>query len=217
MFGQIPYSKEQKRTLEEKGAAFGEARERYNRKLWDLTEVLSGYGRRKREVCELLMGLPMGCKSQRCQQILERSLFALQSGRGDERSGATGAALREWGRRDLSFPDIEGKKPQEAFAQYEAVCAALNRDADKFSSMVEPITRWVSCAGALMNEVRLRQENPTRAKRVADLLALFLDAELFRKEGAEILLRREELKLACDAIEAAVAAVVVQRKKTTQE
>jgi len=213
MFGQIPYTKEQKRILEEKGNAFGEARELYNRRLWDLTEVLSRYGRRKREICELLMGLPAGCKSQRCQQILERNLFALQEGRGDERSGLTGASLREWGRRDLSFPDIEGKKLHEAFEIYDRRCAALRADAEKLASMKAPIERWVACAGALMDEVRLRQETPAKAKSVANLLALYLDAELFTREGAEILLRREQLSLACDAIEAAMQKMAELRKK----
>jgi len=160
--------------------------------------------------------LPAGCKSQKCQQILERSLFALQEGRGDERSGLTGAALREWGRRDLSFPDIENLKPSEAFELYDRLCGNLTRDARRLEAMPGPIQRWIDSAGALMQEVRRRLDQPQRARSVSSLLALYLDAEIFQKEGAGYVLREKELTMACDAIDAAVAAVISQRQKASQ-
>ncbi len=212
-FGQTAFSKEQKKLLEEKEAAFSQARERYNRALWALNEVLAEFGRRKREICERLMTLPTGAKDQRCQQILDKSLYHLQEGRGVERSGLTGAAMRQWGRRDLSLPEVEGLAPQDAFSVFENRTALLLKDAEKLEAMEAPVRRWDSCAGELMIELERRLDKPAKAKSVASLLSLFLDAEIFQREGADITLRKQEIETAVTAIEAAVAQMAKLRKK----
>ena len=203
LFDRIRYSASQKQTLEEKGNAFGAAREEYNRRLWDVTGALSRYGRVKRRVFDTLELWPELTGDETVAKILEHVRFQVREGKPLERTGLTGVALREWGKRDLSYPDIEGLRPQDAFEYYDRLTSELHEAASQMEDVCPPVSRWSDCGEALLEELSRRRSDPGRAKPVVKLLALFLDAELFSRVDTELVLRREPMEQISGAILAA--------------
>ena len=203
LFDRIRYSASQKQTLEEKGDAFGAAREEYSRRLWDVTAEFSRYGRVKRRVFDTLELCPELIGDGAVTKTMEHVRFQVREGKPLERTGLTGVALREWGKRDLSYPDIEGLRPQDAFEYYDRLTSELHEAASQMDDVCLPVSRWSDCGEALLEELSRRRSDPERAKPVVKLLALFLDAELFSRVDTELVLRREAMDQVSGAVLAA--------------
>ncbi len=202
LFDRIRYSAIQKQTLEEKGDAFGAAREEYNRRLWDVTAELSRYGRVKRRAFDTLELYPELLGDGTVAKVMEHVRFQVREGKPLERTGLTGVALREWGKRDLSYPDIEGLRPQDAFEYYDRLTSELHEAASRMEDVCLPVSRWSDCGEALLEELNRRKGDPGRAKPIVKLLILFLNAELFSRVDTELVLRREIM----DQVSAAILA-----------
>ena len=205
IFGREFYTKEQRQALEQRSAAFSEARDAYNRRLWDVTELLARYGREKRAVYEALERLPQGSRSGYCSQILERYRFLCGEGRPLEKNGLTGVKLREWSQRDLSFPDTAGLKPQEACGIYDRLTGTLREDTAELETIPGPLESWSACAEGLRRELATRIAVQAKVVPVENLLSLFLDVEIFVREDGGVRFRRQELEQASEAISAALA------------
>ena len=203
VFDRIRYNAGQKQTLEEKGIAYGAAREGYNRRLWDVTGELSRYGRVKRRVFDTLEFCLELTGDGYVAKAMEHVRFQVKEGKPLERTGLTGVALREWGKRDLSYPDIEGLRPQDAFEYYDRLTAELWEASEKLEDMCRPVSRWCDSGEALLEELNRRRRDPERAKPVVKLLALFLEAELFAHVDTELVLRREPIEKVSGAVLAA--------------
>ena len=199
-FGYPIYTREQKKILEGKSAAFGEAREEYSRRLWDVTRELERYGGEKVQTVKCLSELPEGVLGPSARKVLERYRFLAKEEKPIEKTGLTGVQLREWSKRDLSFPDTEGLRPQETFEIYDRLTKNLREDNAMLDTVCHVVKRWVDCAEGMRKALAERSEKKKQIP-VANLLTLFLDVDLFTEEEGAAQFRKEKLEKAIELLE----------------